>query len=85
VRIETNFLNALFPSIPYISDKYEFAPLLKVEDEAVDMQFLTEEHSRWQLTKYLLSSDSGDHFDREKGCPKEGYNFGYGKIKSYRL
>jgi hypothetical protein len=56
-----------------------------VEDEAVDMQFLTEELSRWQLTKYLLSADSGSHFDREKGGPKEGFDFGYGKIKSYRL
>jgi hypothetical protein len=58
---------------------------LKVEDEAVDMQFSTEEQGRWQLAKYLLSADSGSHFDREKGHPKEGYNFGYGKVKSYRL
>lgn len=56
-----------------------------VEDRAVDMQFTTEEQGRKELVKYLLASEKGDHFDRVKGCKKEGFNFGYGKVKSYRL
>jgi hypothetical protein len=85
VNVSTNFLNTVFCAIPFISDQYEFAPLLKVEDEAIDMQFITSEHGRWSLIKYLLNSSNGDHFDKEKGTPKEGYNFGYNKVKSYRL
>jgi hypothetical protein len=38
-----------------------------------------------ELIKYLLASEKGDHFDRAKGCRKEGYNFGHAKVKSYRL
>jgi len=61
--IETEFLNAIFLSIPYISDKYKWGPLVKVEEEAIDMQYITAENGRFQLIKYLLNSDSGDHFD----------------------
>jgi hypothetical protein len=35
--------------------------------------------------KYLLASEKGDHFDREKGCKKEGFNFENAKVKCYRL
>ncbi len=49
------------------------------------MQYITEEHGRYQLIKYLLSSDKGDHFDKEQQAPKEGYQFIHNKIKSYRL
>lgn len=40
--VETNFLNAIFCTIPFITEKHEFAPLLLVEDKAIDMQFNTE-------------------------------------------
>jgi hypothetical protein len=72
-------------TIPYISDKYNWGPLIKLEEEAIDLQLITEEQGRWQLIKYLLNSDSGDHFDKEKGTKKEGFNFDHQKIKSYRL
>lgn len=38
-----------------------------------------------QFLKYLLSAESGSHFNREKQSIKEGLNFGHGKVKSYRL
>jgi hypothetical protein len=56
-----------------------------VEDEAIDMQFVTSDHGRWQLIKYLLSSSSGDHFDKEREVRKEGFEFDHSKIKSFRL
>jgi hypothetical protein len=49
------------------------------------MQFVTSDNGRWQLIKYLLNSSSGDHFDKENRTPKEGYDFTYSKIKSFRL
>ena len=49
------------------------------------MQIVLGEHGRWSLIKYFLNVDSGASFDKEKGGLKEGVNFGWGKIKSYRL
>lgn len=49
------------------------------------MQLITSDHGRWQLIKYLLSSSNGDHFDKKTQSPKQGYEFDYNKIKSYRL
>jgi len=49
------------------------------------MQYMTSEDGRFQLIKYLLSSDDGDHFDKEKKMPKEGFSFTHLKLKSYRL
>ena len=40
--MEDNFTHALFTMIPYISDKFKFAPLLKVEDKVIDMQVIKE-------------------------------------------
>jgi hypothetical protein len=36
----------------------------------MDMQVVKEEAGRWQLAKYLLNCDSGNHFDKEKQKPK---------------
>lgn len=71
--------------MPFISNKYEFAPLLTMEEKAVDFQFITDEQSRYDLAKYLIACEKGDHFDREKKCKKEGYDFGHVKVKSYRI
>lgn len=49
------------------------------------MQTLREESGRFQLAKYLMVSDSGTHFDFEHQKQKEGYNFDYHKVKSFRL
>ena len=49
------------------------------------MQVVLAEHGRWSLVKYFLNSDTGSHFDKEKGELKQGVNFAWGKIKSYRL
>ena len=37
------------------------------------------------LLKYMLNCDSGDQFDKEKKTKKEGFNFDWAKIKSFRL
>lgn len=39
------------------------------------MQLLRSTTGRVQLAKYLLSSDSGSHFDLEQRKPIEGLNF----------
>ena len=49
------------------------------------MQIVLAEHGRWSLVKYLLNADSGGSFDKAKGELKNGVNFAWGKIKSYRL
>ena len=38
-----------------------------------------------QLTKYLLSSDSGSHFDIEQGKQAAGFDFDFQKVKSFRI
>ena len=83
--VETDFLQVIFLSMPYISDKFNWGPLIKQQEELIDLQYITSEQGRFQLAKYLLASDNGDHFDKEKRTIKEGYNFDYHKIKSYRL
>ena len=83
--IEDSFLNVIFLSIPFISDQYEWGPLLKVEEEAIDMQVVTQSHGKYQLLKYILNSSKGDHFDKEKGTIREGFDFTHQKLKSYRL
>ena len=52
--------------LPYISEKYKMAPLVKLEEEMIDLQAITEEDGRTQLVKFLLKSDSGSHFDVEQ-------------------
>lgn len=83
--IEGLFLSAIFTSIPFVSDKYEFSPLLKPEDKAIDMQLVTSLHGRWNLVKYLLNSETGAHFDRVTGTLKEGAQLAWAKVKSYRI
>ena len=83
--ITDTFLHAIFCSIPYISDKYKIAPSVKVEDTLLDMQLLNEQSGRFQLAKYLLSSDSGDHFNTETKAPAEGFEFMHRKVKCLRL
>lgn len=51
----------------------------------IDMQTVMQEAGRAQLTKYLLSSDSGSHFDLANHQPAQGFNFNYNQIKSFRL
>ena len=49
------------------------------------MQYITADHGRWQLIKYLLNSDNGDHFDKDKEQQKEGFSFQHVKIRCFRL
>ncbi len=49
------------------------------------MQFLTRTTGRVQLAKYLLSSDSGGHFDTEQRKPVDGFKFEHRMITSFRL
>jgi hypothetical protein len=36
----------------------------------MDMQKMSEEAGRWQLTKYMLNCESGSQFDKEKKSKK---------------
>lgn len=49
------------------------------------MEYILESDGRTQLTKFLLSSSSGDHFDKNEDKPAKGMNFKYRNIKSWRL
>lgn len=62
--VETDFLQVIFLAFPYISDKFQWGPLIKKEEELIDLQFITSEQGRMNLIKYLLASDNGDHFDK---------------------
>lgn len=48
------------------------APLLDLNEQFIDMQLLRSNVGRVQLAKYLLSSDSGSHFDTEQRKPVDG-------------
>ena len=70
--MEGDFLNTVFTYIPLISNKYNPAPLLTIEEKVIDMQVVLSEHGRCNLVQYLLNWDSGDNFDLEKRQIKEG-------------
>lgn len=61
------------------------APLLKQDEHYIDMQVLRHQNGRYQLLKYLISSDSGSQFDLQQEQPAAGYEFMYRKITSFRL
>ena len=42
--------------LPYISEKYKMAPLVKLEEEMIDLQAITEDDGRTQLVKFLLKT-----------------------------
>lgn len=37
------------------------------------------------MTKFMMSFESGKHFDMETKRPAEGFKFDYAKVKSFRL
>lgn len=49
------------------------------------MQVMKHEAGKYQLFKYLISSDSGTQFNLEEQRPADGYNFIHRKIASFRL
>ena len=51
----------------------------------MDMQKMSEESGRLQLTKYMLNCESGSQFDRKTKKVKDGFKFDWDKIKSFRL
>lgn len=85
VTVEDTFLNTIFCTIPYISDKFKIAPCVKIEEKLIDYQTVRESHGRMGLTKYLLSCDSGSQFNLEEQKPADGFNFDFHKVKSFRL
>jgi len=49
------------------------------------MQLILTQHGRWELIKYLLLSSDGSHFDIRNQTRKEGMQFLWEKVKSYRI
>lgn len=78
-------MNALFCSIPYISEKYNVAPLLDLSSASIDMQLNESEAGRWKFLKYLLSFESGAQFDKEKRIVQPSQKMVHKMVKSYRL
>lgn len=82
---EKEYHNALFCSIPYISDKYKVAPLLDISEGKIDMQCNEAAAGRWKFLKYLLNFESGNQFDKETRRIREGYELLHRHVRSYRL
>ena len=57
------FLHMSMANVPYLSDKYKFAPTMKLEEEQMHQHLVLEKHGRVQLGKFLIKTDGGGHID----------------------
>lgn len=83
--VERNFYNAIFCSLPWISDKMNIAPLQHTSSGFMDMQFNLADSGKWELMKYLISVEGGKSFDLEKRQQRPFFDYSHDFIKSFRL
>ena len=73
--MEDNFIHVFFSLVSYATEKIKIAPLLKIEDRAIDMQIMTENGGRSSLIRYFINCNDGKHFNLEEERPTEGITF----------
>lgn len=83
--LDSNFYNAIFCSIPWISDRHNIAPLQNSSSGAMDMQFNLSSTGKWEFAKYLFSVEGGKSFDRENRKVRGFYKYRHDFVKSFRL
>jgi hypothetical protein len=83
--VDRLFYNAIFCSIPWITDKYNIAPLQNSSNDSLDMQYCLASNGKWQFAKYLFSMEGGKSFDLDKREVRDFYKYQHGFVKSFRL
>ncbi|EGR30778.1 zinc-binding dehydrogenase family protein, putative [Ichthyophthirius multifiliis] len=79
-HIENEFKYFMLMNTPMITKDYVCAPLCKIDDGFLDLQYVSKNEGWWQFVKFVLKFQSGQHFQKNSGI-----KFSHQKIKAFRL